>query len=105
MNKDIEKNRKTLIRHFTMLGKTRGSCIMDCAKTHILDLFDLDHVHFAGSSGHVHPEIKENLDMSHDEWHSMERYYEDTVNKTGGRRTFADTADWLQTLPGWPTVL
>ncbi len=108
MSKEIRKNREGLIRHFIMLGNQRGCSLMDCAKSEALDLLSLPHGRFAGWHTPVKPEIKENFNMSDDQWHSMEGHYENsdkTGRSLGEKRTFADTADWLQTLPGWPKVL
>ena len=106
--KEIDKNRQALIRHFIQLGKTRGESIGICAKSKALDLIGMDHCQITGRSSPQYPEIKTSFGLSNDQWHSMEEHYENWSvhgESIGDKRTFADTAQWLQKLPGWPVVL
>ena len=110
MNKDIKKNREALIRHFIYHGN--GDYI-GCAKEVVVKYLKSSVTDYVCSFQPVPKEVLSHLEMSPDQWHRMERYFENWVGpigqgkrlEGGESRSYSDVAGWLQTLPGWPRVL
>jgi len=114
MNKDIRKNREALIRHFIYLGNTRSEEGKCCAKARVLRFMELkpSHYPFVGLYHDVPARVKESFNISREQWHRMEFYYEQwhhefegTEYTDGHKKTYLEVADWFQRLPGWPRVL
>lgn len=106
-SKDIKKNREALIRHLYAVNRIPQKSRADCAKCRTIELLSGgDANNFLFASDRIQPPlfIGECLSMSDDQWHDMERFFEGYLPFERGH-SFAETADWLQTLPGWPRVL
>ena len=134
MDKDIRKNREALIRYFYSLPKggntnkwnnysIEGEKACLCAKGQTMKLFFGMVVHENSCSefyrthnivnllpednnswGSLPEELDQLLDITAPQWREMERIYEGRMDYSK-RHSFSQTADWLQTLPGWPRVL
>lgn len=113
-SKDIRKNREGLIRHFIYLGKTRDEAAQCCSKARVLRFIGLEprEYPFVGLYHNVPSRVETHFNMSREQWHRMEFYYEQWHHEFGGtectggpKKTYLEVAGWLQTLPGWPRVL
>lgn len=125
MSKDIEKNRKALIRHLYSLPKPNRAiqshhynsgpnrCL--CVKGETMAKFFGLKIHpfyddgtlqvnriFSLDETYIDPELESILEMDVHQWKEMEYRYEGIHHP---RHNFSQIADWLQTLPNWPTVL
>ena len=115
--KDIKKNRGALIRHFYSLPEPNrfsithyfyeldGFCL--CAKGQLMQKFfdeaATDKFNDLNLAYITPDEIQEILEFSNQHWEELENRYEGRT--TFKKHNFAQIADWLQTLPGWPRVL
>ena len=114
MSKNIRKNREALVRHFIYLGNTRSEENQCCAKARVLRFMGLKPggYNYVGAKYSAPPEVEEFFNISTEQWHRMEFYYEQwhhefegTEYTDGHKKTYLEVADWLQTLPGWPKIL
>lgn len=119
MDKEITKNRRALIRYFYTVKNSKGGppheC--ECAKHNILLCLGLkkeitDFMNVKDYEDYK-DDLAEMLDLDGTTWDRIEYFYEGWTKERsvpfagldGKPKSMRETAEFLQTLPGWPTVL
>lgn len=119
MSKDIDKNRRALINYLFTAENSQGgpphNCA--CAKHNILLCLGLEKriqdFMDAGDYDDYEVTLVEMLGLDKNTWDRIECFYEGWTKKNGIKipdldgetKSMRETASYLQTLPGWPTVL
>ena len=107
MSKEIRKNRVEFIRYLYSLPDPDRSKTSTAVCNQIFDGCLCIKGHAMLKFGDLYPNSAKRLSslaMMVSQWKEMEVIYEGW-GRNGTPLNFKQVANWLQTLPGWPTVL